>query len=378
MTSRQRAALPSSSFALPSKREFPINDAAHVRAATSRLEAAHWEGRVTGSEYEMAKRRIAKAARRFGVKSEYTSNETTPVPALEESGRSTPTPAANPIAAAPTSEEWEVVVTGVPEAHRGAIMNLVGPGDAEVVGRNKIVLRGFYDDREAANVARAVTRQYGVSAVYGPVRAMKLNAAEGTPTAGECGCKTNPVVESSTLPGVAPAANAPRSNPIAAEETALEGAVCKPFTRISRDPGRFTECMARSQKIGKLETSRNFYDLVAPDIQANDEEHFYVCCIDMHGQLRDFVDLSTGQRHRVSIDIEDILAAVILSKCDGFVCLHNHPSGHAEPSQADRSLTKMIRDASAIACPRVIFCDHIVIGSDGRFYSFADKKLYRV
>ena len=387
-----------------------------------------------------------------------------PAPALESK------PAPNPIAAAPTSEEWEVVVTGVPEAHRGAIMNLVGPGEAESVGRNKVVLRGFYDDREAANVARAVTRQYGVVASYGPARAMKLNAAEsvGTPAAGECGCTKNPVVETAeearpkrvggnrlylpwkrngasletTDEGVsymimntytpegyrlyvkhptksdygfmgayktekdaidiaedmarsyrwavdyqrkneipqalreAPAALETRSNPIASDFEGEEQ-VCKPFTRISRDPGRFTACMARAKQIGELKNSLDFYRLVAPDIQANDEEHFYVACIDYRGQLRDFVDLAIGQRHKVSVDIEDIMAAVILSKCDGFVCCHGHPSGNASPSDADRKLTNMIRKAQRAACPATPLLDHLVIGI-GSYFSFADGKLTRV
>ena len=271
----------------------------------------------------------------------------------------------NPIAAAPTSEEWEVVVTGVPEAHRGAIMNLVGPGEAESVGRSKVVLRGFYDDREAANVARAVTRQYGVSAVYGPARAMKLNAAE----AKECGCsKQNPVVEG------APVTLETRSNPIAQDDE--NGVVCRPFTRISRDTTRFNACMVRSKQIGPIETSKNLYDLVAPDIEQNDEEHFYIVCIDYRGQIRDFAELAIGQRHKVSIDIEDILKPVILSTCDAYAVLHSHPSGHAGPSEADKKLTRMIADASAIACPGVVFMDHIVVGSAGRYYSFADKKLY--
>jgi DNA repair protein RadC len=55
-------------------------------------------------------------------------------------------------------------------------------------------------------------------------------------------------------------------------------------------------------------------------------------------------------------------AAVILA--------HNHPSGAAEPSTADRMLTKRLVEALQLVDIRVI--DHLVIGH-GQWVSFADR-----
>lgn len=44
-------------------------------------------------------------------------------------------------------------------------------------------------------------------------------------------------------------------------------------------------------------------------------------------------------------------AAVILS--------HNHPSGHPEPSQADKVLTQRLKDALSLVDVRVL--DHIIV-----------------
>lgn len=71
LNAKKRNALPDSAFALPKKRGYPIHDAAHVRAAASRLEQAKKAGTVTPGEYAEAKRAIAKAARRFGIASQY-------------------------------------------------------------------------------------------------------------------------------------------------------------------------------------------------------------------------------------------------------------------------------------------------------------------
>ena len=57
-------------------------------------------------------------------------------------------------------------------------------------------------------------------------------------------------------------------------------------------------------------------------------------------------------------------AAIILT--------HNHPSGVAEPSQADKQITRRIVDAMALVDIRVL--DHFVIG-DGVAVSFAERGL---
>lgn len=83
---------------------------------------------------------------------------------------------------APTREEWEVVVTNPPAAHRGAILNMAGPGDGFEAG-NKIILQGFHDDTQAANVGAAIAKRYRVQVTFGPKRAME--AAEAPARAAE-------------------------------------------------------------------------------------------------------------------------------------------------------------------------------------------------
>jgi DNA repair protein RadC len=51
---------------------------------------------------------------------------------------------------------------------------------------------------------------------------------------------------------------------------------------------------------------------------------------------------------------------------------HNHPSGVAEPSQADEALTRRLKEALALVDIRVL--DHLVIG-DGEVVSFCDRGL---
>ena len=62
--------------------------------------------------------------------------------------------------------------------------------------------------------------------------------------------------------------------------------------------------------------------------------------------------------------LEDNAAAVILT--------HNHPSGVAEPSQADEHITARIISAMGLLDIKVL--DHLVVG-DGVAVSFAERGL---
>lgn len=65
LTAKAREAIRSGSFAVPGKRKLPIEDAAHVRNAASRL--GQTEGLSSG-EKATAKAKIVKAAERYGIK----------------------------------------------------------------------------------------------------------------------------------------------------------------------------------------------------------------------------------------------------------------------------------------------------------------------
>jgi DNA repair protein RadC len=68
---------------------------------------------------------------------------------------------------------------------------------------------------------------------------------------------------------------------------------------------------------------------------------------------------------------------VLTSGAEGFIVVHNHPSGKASPSDADKDLTKAISKAANLFDGDLTFIDHVIVGN-GQYYSFYDKKLYRV
>ena len=74
ISAAKRRSLPADKFALPEKSAYPIDTAARVRNAAARLEQN--KGRLSAGEYSSAKARIARAAKKFGIHSEYNAPET--------------------------------------------------------------------------------------------------------------------------------------------------------------------------------------------------------------------------------------------------------------------------------------------------------------
>jgi DNA repair protein RadC len=68
----------------------------------------------------------------------------------------------------------------------------------------------------------------------------------------------------------------------------------------------------------------------------------------------------------------DVVKLALSRNAAAVILAHNHPSGIAEPSQADEVITGRLRDALALVDIRVL--DHIVVG-DGACVSFAERGL---
>ena len=96
----------------------------------------------------------------------------------------------------------------------------------------------------------------------------------------------------------------------------------------------------------------------------NDIEREVFACLflDNQHQLRKFEILFTGTIDRASIYPREVVKRALAYNAAAVIFAHNHPSGTAEPSQADRKITRQCADALALVDVRVL--DHFVIGSD--------------
>ncbi len=105
-----------------------------------------------------------------------------------------------------------------------------------------------------------------------------------------------------------------------------------------------------------------------------DRPHEVFCCIYLDNRHRVilFEELFRGTIDGTSVYPREIVKQALKVNAAAIILAHNHPSGIAEPSQADERITKRVRSALELVDIRLL--DHLVIG-DGTSTSLASRGL---
>ncbi len=105
-----------------------------------------------------------------------------------------------------------------------------------------------------------------------------------------------------------------------------------------------------------------------------DKPHEIFCCLylDNRHRVLAFEEMFSGTLSGASVYPREVVKAALKINAAAVIFAHNHPSGVAEPSQADEALTRRLKEALALVDIRVL--DHLVIG-DGEVVSFCDRGL---
>jgi DNA repair protein RadC len=101
-------------------------------------------------------------------------------------------------------------------------------------------------------------------------------------------------------------------------------------------------------------------------------EVFCVLYLDVHHRLLSFQELFRGTTDGASVYPKELVREVIARNAFAVMFAHNHPSGTAQPSLADRMVTRKLQDALALIEVKVL--DHLVVG-ENRCFSFAERGL---
>ncbi|NOH28990.1 RadC family protein [Vibrio mediterranei] len=126
---------------------------------------------------------------------------------------------------------------------------------------------------------------------------------------------------------------------------------------------------AKYKREGTFTNPTNVKEYLKLKLGAHDREVFAVMFLDNQHQLISFEELFFGTIDAASIYPREVLKAALNHNAAAVVFAHNHPSGIAEPSQADRRITQRLVDALTLVDIRVL--DHIVVGEN--CVSFAEK-----
>ncbi len=80
--------------------------------------------------------------------------------------------------------------------------------------------------------------------------------------------------------------------------------------------------------------------------------------------------LNEGTIDQVAVYPRRIIEKALAHHAAGLIIVHNHPSGHTNPSDEDKKLTRAVNDATRLIDVRLV--DHLIVGGTG-FFSFKEN-----
>lgn len=101
-------------------------------------------------------------------------------------------------------------------------------------------------------------------------------------------------------------------------------------------------------------------------------EVFACLFLDNRHRVIRYEELFRGTIDGASVHPREVVRKVMETNAAAVIFAHNHPSGVAEPSQADLRITQRLKDALALVEVRVL--DHLIVG-EGQGTSLAERGL---
>jgi DNA repair protein RadC len=118
----------------------------------------------------------------------------------------------------------------------------------------------------------------------------------------------------------------------------------------------------RLKRQGSIGSPTDANDFLRMRLGALSHEEFHILWLDNRHRIIDCQKLFTGTIDGASIYPREVVRAALSVNACAAILAHNHPSGVAEPSAADRAITNELRDALRLIGVRIL--DHIVVGAE--------------
>ncbi len=121
-----------------------------------------------------------------------------------------------------------------------------------------------------------------------------------------------------------------------------------------------------------LNNPKATHDYLIARLRDYNHEVFGCLFLDNHHRVICFEELFQGTINSASVHPREVVKRVLTHNAAAVIISHNHPSGVAEPSHADKMITQRLKEALSLIDVRLL--DHLVIG-DNKAVSFAERGL---
>ena len=106
-------------------------------------------------------------------------------------------------------------------------------------------------------------------------------------------------------------------------------------------------------------------------LQDSDIEKFLILYLDAQNKLV-CVQVIPGTVNQAVVYPREVFKHALLGGGCAIILVHNHPSGHPKPSEADIRLTKTIQECAKLF--DILVHDHLIVAGE-RFFSFREEGL---
>jgi DNA repair protein RadC len=128
--------------------------------------------------------------------------------------------------------------------------------------------------------------------------------------------------------------------------------------------------MSRLSKGRALTEPKQVFSHLQTLLQYHECEVFAVLLLDTKQRVIGFRELFRGTLDGTSVYPREVVKIALEHNAAAVILVHNHPSGDPDPSQADRALTTILKNALNMVGTRIL--DHVVVGHEG-CVSFSER-----
>ena len=130
--------------------------------------------------------------------------------------------------------------------------------------------------------------------------------------------------------------------------------------------------MTSSEEVVSISTDADVVRLMRGQLESISHEECWVLYLTSSNRLIERQRVSQGGVQATVVDHRLIVKRALELLSTQIIMVHNHPSGAASPSEADKVLTRKVAEAAALFDIKLL--DHIIISKEGSF-SFRRESL---
>jgi len=123
-------------------------------------------------------------------------------------------------------------------------------------------------------------------------------------------------------------------------------------------------------ELTKITSSKTVFEIMLPIIGELPHEEFWVVYLNNSNKVIYKTQISKGGITGTVVDTRIIFKIALEHNATAVILVHNHPSGVLQASDADKQITRKLKDAGKYL--DVLVLDHVIV-TEKSYFSFADE-----